>query len=350
MTKPYVTGAAGACPAQLRQWFQGRRRELPWRRSIGENGLRDPYRSWVAEIMLQQTRVEAVVPYFQAFLRTFPTVEVLAAAPEEAVLGAWAGLGYYRRARHLQAAAQQVVAAGAFPTSAKDWQALPGIGPYTSAAIASLVLGERLPVVDGNVKRVVARLNGLALRRDDPALHREAEIVGTQWMAQLPKGELSAAGELNEALMELGATVCKPRQALCSECPWESSCVARGEEDVHAFPLPPRKKELVAKRLQCLMIGQDSRWHMQQRQSGWNPGFFEPPLMESGEAREQFATDAGLGQGKLLGEFTHAITHHRFRVEVWHYAEAHSLALEDAPSLAVTTITRKALAIVQQSI
>ncbi len=350
MTKPYVTGAAGACPAQLRQWFHGRRRELPWRVSVGADGLRDPYRTWVAEIMLQQTRVEAVVPYFEAFLAHFPTVDALASAPEDEVLAAWAGLGYYRRARHLQAAAQTVVAAGAFPITATEWQALPGIGPYTSAAIASLVSGERLPVVDGNVKRVVARLNGLELRRDAPALHRASEQAGSAWMKQLPTADLAAAGELNEALMELGATVCKARQALCGECPWQSSCTAFQEGNPHAYPLPPRKKEVVARRLQCLMIGAGKHWRVSQRQSGWNPGFFEPPLMQSGEEREQFEAAHALLPGRRLGEFSHAITNHRFRIEVWHYPSEGGEAVKATTDLALTTITRKALAIVQKSI
>lgn len=350
MTKPYVTGAAGACPAQLRQWFQGRRRELPWRVSAGADGLRDPYRTWVAEIMLQQTRVEAVVPYFEAFLARFPTVEALAAAEEDQVLAAWAGLGYYRRARHLQAAAKAVAAVGAFPTTAQEWQELPGIGPYTSAAIASLVSGERLPVVDGNVKRVVARLDGLELRRDDPALHRASEQAGSVWMTQLPPAQLAAAGELNEALMELGATVCKARQALCEECPWQSSCTASQQGDPHAYPLPPRKKEVVARRLQCLMIGAGEQWQVSQRQSGWNPGFYEPPLMQSGEEREQFEAAHALRPGRRLGEFAHAITNHRFRIEVWHYPQEEGVATEAIADLALTTITRKALAIVQESI
>jgi len=340
----YGSGAARACPEQLRAWFRRRRRDLPWRLAAGENGLRDPYRSWVAEIMLQQTRVEAVVPYYLAFLERFPRVEELAAAKEETLLRAWAGLGYYRRARHLQAAAQQVVAADGFPTTHAGWLALPGIGPYTAAALSSLVLGERYPVVDGNVKRVVARLEALDLRRDDPALHRAAAAAGEVWMKRLPAEDLSAAGELNEALMELGATVCRARKPECSACPWRDSCRAATGGIAAELPRAPRKRELIARELHCLLIGSEDHFHLLRRQSGWNPGFLEPPLAETAAQRQAWEVDWGLASGNPLGQFRHSITHHRLRVEVWHYPSPGNRLLTGIQDQALTTIARKALA------
>lgn len=345
MSKDYGSGAEGACPTHLRAWYRERRRDLPWREATGPEGLRAPYPSWIAEVMAQQTRIDVVVPYFEAFLARFPTVEALAAAPEEELLAAWAGLGYYRRARFLQAAARQVVEAGSFPEDAAGWQELPGIGPYTAAAIASLVHGERQPVVDGNVKRVVARLEDLELRRDEGALHRAAEQAGEAWMRRLPVGDVAAAGELNEALMELGATVCLPKNPDCAACPWSAPCRALAAGRAAAVPLPPRKRATVDRELHCLLLGDADAVHLERRVEGWNPGFLEPPLVEGASAREAFERAAGLAAGAKLGSFSHHITHHRLRVEVWHYPEGGDRPRISTEGQALTTIARKALAL-----
>jgi A/G-specific adenine glycosylase len=186
---------------------------LPWRRD------RDPYRVWLSEIMLQQTRVAAVTDYYQKFLRRFPTIEKLASAREASVLAAWSGLGYYRRARMLHAAAKKIVKehGGRFPGSAEELRALPGIGRYTAAAIASIALGEPVAVVDGNVERVLQRVQGKTLAGED------------LWRAA---GELlhrRCPGDFNQAMMELGATICLPRQPQCLLCPVSDLCVTRGE-------------------------------------------------------------------------------------------------------------------------
>lgn len=217
-----------AARSRLLPWFEREKRVMPWR------SRRTPYRVWISEIMLQQTRVDQARPYFDAFLKKFPHVQALAAAPLDAVLKAWEGLGYYARARHLHAAAQVIVRdhAGRFPNTPEAWAALPGIGPYTQAAIGSLAYGWPLAVVDGNVVRVLSRL--LARKERAPAAYQDTA------RALLLKDR---AGDCNEAWMELGATVCTPAQPRCGECPLRSCCRAFRVGAVGRFPpAPPRKK------------------------------------------------------------------------------------------------------------
>ena len=198
---------------RLLAWFDRHRRDLPWRRD------RDPYRVWLSEIMLQQTRVAAATEYYLRFLQHFPTVEKLAAAREASVLAAWSGLGYYRRARMLHAAAKRIIQehAGKFPRCAAELRKLPGIGRYTSAAIASIAFGQPVAAVDGNVERVLPRVLGKPIAGE--ALWRKAQEL-------LDPGR---PGDFNQAMMELGATVCLPRQPKCLLCPVSGLCVTRGE-------------------------------------------------------------------------------------------------------------------------
>jgi A/G-specific adenine glycosylase len=205
----------------LLTWYDENKRDLPWRRT------RDPYRVWISEIMLQQTRVVAVVEYYERFLRRFPTVQNLAAARLDSVLAAWSGLGYYRRARALHEAARQIVNehAGRFPVSATEWRQLPGIGRYTAAAIASIAFEEPVALVDGNVERVLSRRAG-------------TNLAGEQsWKCAQRLLSDSRPGDFNQALMELGATVCLPRDPHCLVCPVRDFCSTRGE-----LPLPKLRK------------------------------------------------------------------------------------------------------------
>lgn len=210
---------------RLMNWYREHARELPWR------GVSDPYHTWVSEIMLQQTRVAAVIEHYQAFLQRFPTIFSLALASEEEVLAAWSGLGYYRRARMLHRAAKFIVQehAGALPKSSVELRKLPGIGEYTCAAIASIAFGESVPVIDGNVERVLLRL--LGLNNDGTAAIRNtlqrqaAELVPRRRVDE----QSNAAGDHNQAMMELGATICVPRAPLCANCPVFSMCKTRGE-------------------------------------------------------------------------------------------------------------------------
>ena len=241
---PSAAKAALPCgdpTAALVGWYQRHARVLPWR--IGpkarSQGVRpDPYRVWLSEVMLQQTTVKAVIPYFENFTAQWPTIEALAAAPDEAVMAAWAGLGYYSRARNLIACARRVTmeSAGQFPQSAAALRELPGIGAYTSAAIAAIAFDEAEPVVDGNVERVMTRY--LAISRPLPA----AKAVVRERLA--PLVPIDRPGEFAEAMMDLGATICTPKKPACVLCPLNGSCAAYQQGNPLAFPVKaPRKRK-----------------------------------------------------------------------------------------------------------
>ena len=212
----------------LLAWYDASARELPWRKD------KDPYRVWVSEIMLQQTRVAAVIEHYQEFLRRFPTVKKLASAREASVLAAWSGLGYYRRARMLHAAAKLVARErkGKFPKTSAEWRDLPGIGRYTAAAISSIAFGETAAVVDGNVERVLQRI--LAIRLAGEAFWREAEALL----------DSLRPGDFNQAMMELGATVCTPRSPVCLTCPVVQLCATRGEGQFGGTVTRQARKEI----------------------------------------------------------------------------------------------------------
>ncbi len=202
---------------QLLEWFRQFQRDLPWRRTT------DPYRIWLSEIMLQQTRVAAAIPYYERFLQRFPDVHALAAAPQEEVLRLWSGLGYYRRARNLQKAAQQIVAkhGGQFPARLDDVLALPGIGNYTAAAILSIGFGEKHAVLDGNVARVLARLGAIHGDLREPQRWQELQKTADRLL------EPKSPGDWNQAVMELGATLCTPKSPQCLLCPVAQFCEGR---------------------------------------------------------------------------------------------------------------------------
>lgn len=223
---------------QLLDWYEINKRDLPWRKAVKKNGktLADPYSVWVSEIMLQQTTVAAVVPFYERFLSRFPSADKLAAATIEEALPYWTGLGYYSRIRNLHKAAQIIHAEG-FPTTASELVKLPGIGPYTANAIASIAFGEAVGVLDGNVIRVLSRRLGFE----------------TSWWNQDGRNflqdrsnELAKMGSpevLNQAMMELGATVCTPQKVQCPLCPWRTSCQALASKKIQSIPLAkPRKK------------------------------------------------------------------------------------------------------------
>ena len=208
------------------------KRDLPWRRT------RDPYAIWISEVMLQQTRVATVIPYWERWLARFPTVAALAAAPLDDVLAHWAGLGYYSRARNLHAAAQQL--GDQLPRSAAELRAVRGIGPYTAGAIASIAYGERVPLVDGNVARVVARLFAIELDIKSTAGGKALWQRAAEIMQALP--ETSAPGDLNQGLMELGATLCSPTAPRCLVCPIATACAAARQGRQHELPVVAARK------------------------------------------------------------------------------------------------------------
>jgi A/G-specific adenine glycosylase len=292
---------------RLLEWYRGARRPLPWRRT------RDPYRIWLSETMLQQTRVEAVVPYYERFLARFPTLESLAVADEEAVLREWAGLGYYARARNLRRAAAAVLRdhAGELPRDAESLAALPGVGRYTVGALRSIAFDERAAVVDGNVKRVFARLAG-ARAPSSAELWRMADAL-------VPE---KAAGDWNQALMELGATVCTPRRPTCLVCPVEALCAARAQGDPEGFPAPARRP--AARRVRALagVLTRRGRVLLVRRPSrGLLGGLWELPSVEEQDApalvaalRERTGLRAAVAES--LGRLRHQFTHRDLALEV----------------------------------
>lgn len=241
---PLAPQQLAALRRNLRKWYHASRRDLPWR--LG----RDPYRIWVAEIMLQQTRIAAVLPYYEKFLARFPTIDALARARESEVLKYWAGLGYYSRARNLHRAAQQIVTQhnGRFPQERQAALALPGIGNYTAAAILSIAFDAPFAALDGNVARVLARL--FAIRGDLRAPEKWQRL--TKIAEQLLAG--NSAGDWNQALMELGETICTPRSPQCARCPISNQCEARALNIAHKLPAPRRKPSAVRVRIAAAVV------------------------------------------------------------------------------------------------
>jgi A/G-specific adenine glycosylase len=229
---------------RLLAWFCAHKRDLPWRAS------RDPYRIWVAEVMLQQTRIAAVLPYYHRFLKQFPTVESLARAPQDKVLQLWSGLGYYSRARNLHRAAKEISARhdGKFPRSLEAALALPGIGRYTAAAVLSIAYDRPLAVLDSNVARVLARLGAIRGDLRAPARWRQLGDLAQTLLAA------SAPGDWNQALMELGETICTPQIPRCAVCPVSRLCLARARNLTREIPAPRRKRAPVKMRIAAAIL------------------------------------------------------------------------------------------------
>jgi A/G-specific adenine glycosylase len=299
--------AVAADPSLLRRklmhWYRSHARELPWR------GITDPYRTWVSEVMLQQTRVATVIDHYEEFLRRFPTAVALALAPEADILAAWSGLGYYRRARMLHKAAQFLTRerGGVLPGTAAELRTLPGIGEYTCAAIASIAFGESIAVVDGNVERVLLRLTGYP--ESKTAAGRA--FVQSQASALVPRrrviGSVNAAGDHNQAMMELGATICLPRAPLCLNCPIHDMCRTRGEHIA-----PPRAAQLSRPAAYLLNLRKrgtvtEVLLELRSTEASLMPGMYElPPLPQ----------DAVQGREPVL-RLRHAITNTNYYVQVF---------------------------------
>jgi A/G-specific adenine glycosylase len=267
----------------LGRWYDRNKRSLPWRECS------DPYAIWISEIMLQQTRVAAVIPYYERFLKRFPHVTALAQAPEEEVLTLWGGLGYYTRARNLQTAARQIVELGSFPETYAEIRALAGVGDYTAAAVASIAFGLPHAVVDGNVRRVIARITNC---RGD-----------TQTVADLLL-DYNNPSRSNQALMELGAVICLPRDPQCVKCPIAKHCEAQKLGTQNELPGKRVKPDTIHLKRKLLIIHQEERILL--TPSPRVQGFWDLP--------EPFE---GARIGLKLGEFRHAITHHNYRFTVY---------------------------------
>jgi A/G-specific adenine glycosylase len=312
----------------LLDWFSVHQRDLPWRRR------RDPYAIWISEIMLQQTRVVAVIPYYERFLARFPDFGTLAQAPENELLAYWSGLGYYYRARNLQKAAQTVCEAGEFPHEYAAIRKLPGIGDYTAAAISSISFDLPHAVVDGNVLRVLSRICA------DPT--NIASVSGKQYFSALAGTLLDEAhpGAFNQAVMELGAVVCLPKNPHCLVCPVSDWCRARQAGTQADFPVKIVPRRSVRQKRTLFWVQQENRILAWQRPptSRLMPGFWELP--ES----EQLPNATPLHQ---LGSFRHGITFHNYVFELWAATVAelsNSCAwvdLADVERLPVSTVLKK---------
>jgi A/G-specific adenine glycosylase len=296
--------------ADLVAWYRANLRPLPWRRT------REPYAIWVSEIMCQQTRVDTATPYWERWMARFPTVGALAEAPLDDVLGLWAGLGYYGRARNLHRAARVVVAdhAGELPRSADGLRAIPGIGRYTAGAIASIAYDEAAPVVDGNVARVLARVFAL----EDDVRSTAGQRALWQHAAELVPAD--APGDFNQGLMELGATICTPAKPRCAMCPLAARCAARAAGRQDELPVVPRRKradELPRLRQIAAWIERDGRVLLAQRPAGGlYGGLWElpqaarrPALVAAFGGRLELAARAAVRHRQLL-------SHRRLEIEL----------------------------------
>jgi len=322
--------AARAFRTALERWYERTRRDLPWR------ATRDPYRILVSEIMLQQTRAQAVVPYYHRFLERFPDADTLALAPEAEVLACWSGLGYYARARNLLAAAREIAATSGFPGDYDSIRALPGVGPYTAAAVASIAFDQPHAVVDGNVMRVIARL------RNDGA-----DIASARTRArfqQLADDLLDRRhpGRFNQALMELGATICLPRAPECPLCPVARFCEGRkaGRESELPVKRPKRAPERMEREVAIVEKKGSVLMRRRSLTATLMPGFWELPGPED---------LAQWRAGTVLGSFRHTITHHHYTVTVLRGTISRApvglrwLRRENLDRVPVSTIARKAL-------
>ena len=330
--------------APLLAWYAAHKRDLPWRRDPR------PWPVWVSEVMLQQTRVESVLPYFERFLVRFPTPAALAAAPLDEVLTLWAGLGYYRRARHLHAAAAQVVErhGGEVPADAEAFGALTGVGRYTCGAVQSIAFGHRAPVLDGNVERVLCRLDRVAL---DP---RAPDVRRGLWARAAKLADHPRPGDVNQALMELGATVCTPRSPRCEACPLSAVCAARAGGDAERLPIKAARPE----RARVVVVAGLSRddagriWMARRPDEGLLAGLWELPGVEVPSADPAHLGALGMRAGGEPVVIEHGFTHRVWTLHVFralgtparsHHSAVRAVAEADLAALALSGPTLKAL-------
>jgi len=309
--------------SRLIQHYVDNFRRLPWRSPPGERPP-EPYRVWLSEIMLQQTTVATVKPRFERFIERWPTIEALAAASDEEILSEWAGLGYYARARNLIACAREVAKRGSFPPTASELRDLPGIGAYTAAAIAAIAFGEKAPAVDTNVERVIARLHGLASPARSDVEVRLLKLMRTH-----------SPGDVVQALMDLGATICRPKQPSCDACPLNDECVAYASGAPQDFPTPRQRKPRPHRYGVAWWIERDGHvWLVRRPAKGLLGGMAALPGSDW--------TEGPPPQGKQLGIIRHVFTHFSLDLAIeiadepagegWWYP-IHSLGDAGLPSL-----------------
>ena len=326
---------------KLLQWYGVEARDLPWRRT------NDPYAIWVSEVMLQQTQVKTVIPYWERWIKRFPTVGKLAYASETTVLKHWEGLGYYRRARNLQKGAAYVVTElnGQFPKTHADVLKLPGVGPYTAGAICSIAYNQPTPIVDGNVIRVLTRLHGIA---DNP---KETTTQATIWRiaeefvtsaARLRSPNVPRCSHLNQALMELGALVCTPSKPSCEQCPLKRACIAHAENLTDRIPALPERRKTIQQRHAALIIRVNGSFILRQVDNErHNAGLWEFPSFDWPD--EQAIEDAireniGIKPTRVVPQkvLRQTITHHRIELHVVEATFRNKQAFKTTPYLGVT--------------
>ena len=298
----------------LIRWFDRHARDLPWRRT------RDPYAVWISEIMLQQTQVKTVLPYYARWMRALPRVEDFARAQPERVLKLWEGLGYYRRARHAQSAARIIVKkhSGRFPETFREVLALPGVGRYTAGAICSIAFNQPVPILDGNVKRVLSRLLGIAGNA------RAKAVSARLWQAaeELVGAAGSEPARLNQGMMELGALICLPHQPNCPDCPVRRDCFAWRENRVGEFPVPAPRQPLRARRFIALVARRRGRFLVRRRPAGGvNAGLWEFPNFETPANAgnvPSLAAPFRLAAGEPFFRLRHSITRYQMLLAAFH--------------------------------
>ncbi len=305
----------------LLRWYRVHLRDLPWR--CAAPNLPDPYRVLVSEAMLQQTQVATVIDYFNRFMCELPSVRHLAKADEQQVLRLWQGLGYYRRARHLHRAARQIMTDhdGHVPDTVESLLKLPGVGRYTAGAIASIAFGRSAPIVDGNVARVLARLLAIRQSVDEP---QTRETIWQHAAELVPDGRRArrAPGDFNQAMMELGATICTPKQPACPTCPLRRSCAAYAKGCVAQLPITGKRTAPKPVTHRIFAIERRHTLLFEQRpDTGLWAGLWQMPTLEDDRDPDNWAeTHLGLAlnQLKKIGQFEHLTTHRRIQFELWH--------------------------------
>ena len=336
-----MLGDPATFAARLLAWYDRARRDLPWRVPPGSATPLDPYHVLVSEAMLQQTQVATVIPYFRRFLDQFPTVVALAAADEQAVLRAWQGLGYYSRARNLRAAARRIVAdhGGRVPSTVDELLALPGVGRYTAGAVASIAFGRRAPILDGNVARVLCRLDAIGT---DPRDAATRTLLWARAEAVLPHDRL---GDFNSALMELGATVCTPRSPRCLYCPVRDHCEAASLGIQEQVPPPRAGKPTPLFRRWTFCVSAGDRYLVEQRPAaGRWAGMWQFATVEAGDGVPTAAVLAdrfGLTTTppELLARIEHGLTHRRYEFDVYRCSTPDAI---EAPPRRWVTLTELA--------